>query len=131
MDKEWNELLKKAKEQLDTGEISSFINSGNYSCALMTDKGKIYYGVNIDAPLLKMSAERAAITNMISNGESKIKKIIVINELEEIVSPIDDAIIYMMELELDLNEVLTVKNNKAIKMLELLPDWWGTFRLNR
>ena len=131
MNNEWNDLIKRAKSKLNFGEISSFIDSGNYSCAILTDKGKIYCGVNINAPLLKMSAERAAITNMISNGEKNIVKIIVINELEEIVLPIEDTLTYLMELELNLSNISTIKNDKEIKMIDLLPDWWGTFRISR
>ena len=78
-----------------------------------------------------MSAERAAITNMISNGEKNIVKIIVINELEEIVLPIEDTLTYLMELELNLSNISTIKNDKEIKMIDLLPDWWGTFRISR
>ena len=38
MNNEWNDLIKRAKSKLNFGEISSFIDSGNYSCAILTEK---------------------------------------------------------------------------------------------
>ena len=131
MNKEWNELIEKAKSNLNSRDVSSFVNSGNYSCAILTSKGNVYCGVNISSMLLKTTAEKSAITNMISNGENDITKIVVINELEELVSPIIEAILYIAELDLDLNNVLTLKKDKEIKLSELLPDWWGTIRIAR
>jgi len=131
MDKEWNLLLEKAKKNLSNQETTSFINTGNYSCALMTDKGNVYTGTNIYSTTIRLSAEQSAITAMLNNGEKRITRLLVINELEEIISPLVDTFLYLTELELDLNNILTINKKKEIRMIELIPDYYGTFRIAR
>lgn len=59
---------------------AGFISSADgVAAAILTDKGNIYTGVCIDTSCtLGMCAERNAIANMITNGESKIVKLVCI-----------------------------------------------------
>ena len=75
----WKEMFEKAKAVQNSREISPFIDAGGVSAAILTDKGNIYVGVCIDTSAsLGMCAERNAIANMITNGESKITKVLAI-----------------------------------------------------
>ena len=73
----WDELYERAKEKLNPRTISPFIEAGGVAAAILTDQGNIYTGVCIDtASTLGMCAERNAIANMITNGESRIVKLV-------------------------------------------------------
>lgn len=75
----WEELYIRAKTVQKPKKISPFIEAGSVSAAILTVDGNIYVGVCIDtASTLGMCAERNAIANMITNGESKIDKVVAI-----------------------------------------------------
>ena len=72
----WDRLYIAARKVQYERKISPTIDAGAVCAALLTEKGNIYTGVCIDtACSLGMCAERNAIANMITNGESHIKKI--------------------------------------------------------
>ena len=74
---DFTELLEIAKGKYNPRRISSFIEAGSVSAAILTEDNNVYTGVCIDTSCsLGMCAERNAIANMIANGESKIKKIV-------------------------------------------------------
>lgn len=129
MTREWNKLFIEAKKRLNTKEISPFITAGSYSCAIQTIDNNIYTGVTIvTTSSLSNSAETNAILNMINNGENKIKKIIILNELEELIMPCEEGIKNILELDINPEEVELLLEEKTIKLSDVLPDWWGTFR---
>ena len=69
----WTKLYNEALSVLNPRTVSPFIEAGGVGAAILTDKGNIYKGVCIDtASTLGMCAERNAIANMLTNGESKI-----------------------------------------------------------
>ena len=75
----WNKLYNAAKAVQNDRSISPFIDVGGVAAAILTKQGNIYVGVCIDtASTLGMCAERNAIANMITHGESKIKKVVAI-----------------------------------------------------
>ena len=129
--KEWNLMIAKAKHNLNASDVSNFLSCGTYSCVVLTEKGNVYSGININSNLQNISAEKAALSNMVSNGETKVKKILVMNELEETILPIDDLFMCLIELNIDLNKVLIFSKDQEYKMNDLVPDWWGTFRISR
>lgn len=58
-------------------DISPFIYAGQVVSAIETDKGNVYYGVCVDAVCnWGTCAERSAVFNMITHGESKIVKVL-------------------------------------------------------
>jgi cytidine deaminase len=75
----WDELYKKALSVQNARSISPFIDAGGVAAAILTKQGNVYLGVCIDtAASLGMCAERNAIGNMITNGESEIDKVLAI-----------------------------------------------------
>ena len=127
-DKLYNEAIKVQKKRA----ISPFVEAGSVAAAILTKSGNIYVGVCIDtASSLGMCAERNAIANMITNGESQIEKVVAVMSDGSVGSPCGSCREYMMQLDKDSGEIeiLLDKNTKeTIKLKELLPDWWGTNR---
>lgn len=133
MDNEWTLLFNEAKAKLNPRTISPFIEAGGVAAAIMTDKGNIYTGVCIDtACTLGMCAERNAIANMITNGESKIVKLVCVMGDGSVGSPCGACREYLMQLDKDSPkmEILTdFETQSTITLGELVPDWWGKDRM--
>jgi cytidine deaminase len=73
---EFKELYVIAKSKINPRKISPLIEAGEVSAAILTENGNVYTGVCIDtACTLGMCAERNAIANMITNGESKMETV--------------------------------------------------------
>ena len=126
---EWEKLYSEAKKVQNNRVISPFVEAGGVSAALLTKNGNIYTGVCIDtACSLGMCAERNAIASMITNGESKIKKIVAIMSNGEIGLPCGSCRELMMQLDRDSGDIeilLDLEKNKTIFLKDLLPNWWG------
>jgi cytidine deaminase len=126
----WNELYNAARKVQNDRSISPFINAGGVAAAILTRKGNIYVGVCIDtACTLGMCAERNAIANMITNGESQIDKVVAVMEDGSVGSPCGACREYMMQLDKDSGEIeilIDLEELKTAKLKELIPDWWGS-----
>lgn len=75
-----------------------------------------------------MCAERNAIANMITNGESQIEKLVAITPDGKVGSPCGACREYMMQLDKDSGEIeilVDYETRKTVRLKELLPDWWG------
>lgn len=130
----WKELYDAAIKVQNNRTISPFIDAGGVAAAILTKKGNIYVGVCIDtASTLGMCAERNAIANMITNGESQIEKVVAVMPNGKVGSPCGACREYMMQLDKDSGEIeilLDLENEKTIKLKELIPNWWGTDRFS-
>ena len=133
----WDTLYKKALEVQKSRNISPFIEAGQVSAALLTKQGNIYVGVCIDtACSLGMCAERNAIANMITHGESQIDKIVAIMPDGSVGTPCGACREFMMQLDEhsgDIEILLDLETKKTITLKELVPNWWGEerFRIER
>ena len=131
----WDTLYKKALEVQNGRVISPFVDAGGVAAAILTVSGNVYVGVCIDtACSLGMCAERAAIANMITNGESEIDKVVAVMTNGEVGSPCGACRELMMQLSPDsVNiEILKDKNTKeTVTLGELMPDWWGRPRFGK
>lgn len=132
MDKIWLNLYKEAKNKLQTREVSPFIESGTYSCALLTKNNKIFTGISVLSNTgLNITAEKSAIISMLNNNEKNITKMVILNELEETITPSIECFTYLSELsdiEDDIEVLVNINKGIVKKVSELLPNWWGTFR---
>jgi len=132
MENVWNKLYNAAKSVQNGRTISPFIDAGGVAAAILTKKGNIYVGVCIDtACTLGMCAERNAIANMITHGESEIEKVVAVMSDGSVGSPCGACREFMMQLDKNSGdiEILTdLESGSSIKLKELVPDWWGTRR---
>ena len=128
----WKKLYDAAVKVQNSRTISPFIEAGGVTADMLPKKGKIYVGVCIDtASTLGMCAERNAIANMITNGESQIEKVVAVMPNGKVGSPCGACREYMMQLAKDSGDIeilLDLENEKTVKLKELIPDWWGTDR---
>ena len=131
----WDKLYNEAKSKLNPRVISPFIEAGDVAAAILTDKGNIYTGVCIDtACTLGMCAERNAIANMITNGESKIVKLVCVTNDGKVGSPCGACREYLMQLDKDSSKMeilLDCETKSTITLEELIPDWWGKDQMNQ
>ena len=130
----WDKLYSAAVKVQNGRTISPFIDAGGVAAAILTKKGNIYVGVCIDtASTLGMCAERNAIANMITNGESQIEKVVAVMPDGSVGSPCGACREFMMQLDKNSGEIeilLELETEKTIKLKELVPDWWGYERFS-
>lgn len=131
----WDVLYERAAEVQNGRVISPFVDAGGVGAAILTKRGNIYVGVCIDtACSLGMCAERAAIANMITNGESEIDKVVAVMTDGSVGSPCGACRELMMQLSKDSPniEILTDRDTySTVRLGELMPDWWGRERMER
>ena len=131
----WDVLYEKALEVQNGRVISPFVDAGGVAAAILTKAGNIYVGVCIDTcSSLGMCAERNAIANMITHGESEIDKVVAVMSDGRVGSPCGACREFIMQLSKGSGEIeiLTDKESHGcITLGELMPDWWGKSRFER
>ncbi len=89
-------------------------------------------GVCIDtAASLGMCAERNAMANMITHGESQIEKILAVMRDGTVGPPCCVCREFMMQLDRDSGEIevmLDYEPRRIVHLRELVPHWWGSGR---
>ncbi len=124
MDKDFERLLVEAKKYARKRILSEYAYCGHVSCALMSSKGNIYTGININSKCaLGNCAEQAAILEMLKHGESEIKKIVSYSVKGFIYSPCGKCreLIRMIDSK-NLETKVMVSENKYCTISELLPE---------
>ncbi|MBQ9771874.1 MAG: cytidine deaminase [Lentisphaeria bacterium] len=128
----WKELYERAVAVQNNRIISPFIEAGAVGSAILTENGNIYTGVCIDtASGLGMCAERNAMANMLTHGESLIRKVVAVMPDGKVGSPCGACREFMMQLDSRSPEIqilLQLSPLKIITLGELMPDWWGKKR---
>ena len=130
----WKELYKEANKNNHQKNISPFINAGYVTCVIESSKDKIYNGSNIvTSSKLSMCAETSAVANMVSNQDYVIRKMVIVNELGELLMPCENCMEYLMDFcdDEDFEILVDAQKEKTIKFHDLLPDYWGTFRASK
>ena len=119
-------LIEKAKSIVKPKEIKHGFTVADCGCALVTDKGNIYIGVNIDTcSSMGFCAEHSAIAAMVTNGEYKIKKIVAVLEDGTVLPPCGRCREFMYQIDKDnLDTDVIIKKDKTVKLKDLLPYTW-------
>ena len=129
MDQIWNTLYQAAKEARNPRRISDYVTAGEVSAAILSASGKIYTGVCMDTcSTLGICAERNAIFNMITCGESQISKVLAILPDGTTGAPCGACRELMVQLMpgtyQDVEIMLDYENEKIVTLGELTPHWW-------
>ena len=129
MDKTWEKLYLAAKEVQNGRKISDYVEAGGVAAAILTSSGKIYVGVCIDTcSTLGICAERNAIFNMITNGESEIIRVLAIMPNGKTGAPCGACRELMVQLMpekyKDIEIMLDYENERVITLGQLTPEWW-------
>lgn len=129
MDKIWEKLYNTAKSVQNDRQVSRFIEAGCVAAAVLSDSGKIYTGVCVDtASTLGICAERNAIFNMITNGESRISKVIAVMPDGNIGAPCGACRELMVQLMPDdyknIEIMMDYNAGRVVTLGEITPEWW-------
>ncbi len=122
-------MYSAAKAVQNGRKISDYIDAGGVAAAVLSASGKIYTGVCIDTcSTLGICAERNALFNMITNGESIIKKVLAIMPDGKLGAPCGACREFMVQLMPDnykeIEILLDYETEKIISLGELTPHWW-------
>ena len=129
MDKIWEEMLAAALKVQNGRQISRYVEAGGVAAAVLSESGKIYTGVCVDTcSTLGICAERNAIFNMITNGESKISRVLAIMSNGKTGAPCGACRELMVQLMpegyKDIEIMLDYEKSRVITLGELTPEWW-------
>ncbi len=118
-----------AKAVQNDRKISDYIDAGGVAAAVLSSTGKIYTGVCIDTcSTLGICAERNAIFNMITNGESRIDKVLAIMPDGKSGAPCGACRELMVQLMpqdyRNIEIMLDYEKEKIVRLGELTPEWW-------
>ena len=129
MEAVWNNLYEAAKRVQNERKISDYIDAGGVAAAILSSSGKIYTGVCIDTcSTLGICAERNAIFNMITNGESIIQKVIAIMPDGKTGAPCGACRELMVQLMpktyQGIEIMMDYETGKVVTLGTLTPEWW-------
>lgn len=125
----WNELYEAAKWVQNERKISDYIDAGGVAAAILSSSGRIYTEVCIDTcSTLGICAERNAIFNMITNGESIMQKVIAIMPDGKTGAPCGACRELMAQLMPDdyqnIEIMMDYETGKVVTLGTLTPEWW-------
>lgn len=129
MDKIWNEMYEAAKAVQSERRISEYVTAGEVSAAVLSKSGRIYTGVCIDTcSTLGICAERNAIFNMITNGETEIVRVLAIMPDGRSGAPCGACRELMVQLMpdnyKDTEIMLDCESERTITLGDITPEWW-------
>ena len=118
-------LYNAALEVLKPRRISEDIEVGGVAAALVTDKGNIYRGVCIDtACSMGFCAEHAAVSAMVTAGESRVEAIVAVGWDKKVMSPCGRCRELLMQLGYPETRVF-LSPGTAVTVREILPYYWA------
>lgn len=118
-------LTQIARQTLNPRQLTEDSSAGSVAAALITDQGNVYTGVCIDTPCsMGFCAEHAAIAAMVTAGESRIEKIVAINDEAGIVAPCGRCREFMYQINHDNYSTQILLRSGIVMLEELLPHVW-------
>lgn len=125
----WAKLYDAAKAVLNPRQVSNVVDAGGVAAAIESASGKIYVGVCVDtACTLGICAERNAIFNMLTNGESAFRRVIAIGSKGKVMPPCGACRELMSQMMpgtyRDVEIMLDYETGRVVKLGELTPEWW-------
>lgn len=129
MDQVWYKLYDAAKRVQNGRKISDYVEAGGVAAALLSASGRIYTGVCVDTcSTLGICAERSAIFQMLTNGESEIKKVLALMPDGRTGAPCGACRELMVQLMPDsyggIEIMLDMERGETATLGELTPAWW-------
>lgn len=118
-------LTQIARQTLNPRQLTEDSSAGSVAAALITDQGNVYTGVCIDTPCsMGFCAEHAAIAAMVTAGESRIEKIVAVNDEAGIVAPCGRCREFMYQINHDNYSTQILLRSGIVMLEELLPHVW-------
>jgi cytidine deaminase len=104
--------------------------TAHIGCALVTEKGNIYLGVDIETPCsMGFCAEHTAIGAMVTAGESQIQKVVAVylepDNTLRVLPPCGRCREFIHQVdERNLQTIVILSEDKEVTLSELLPYRW-------
>jgi cytidine deaminase len=119
-------LIDIARSVVSPHKMRHGFTSADVGSALITSRGNVFVGVCIDTCSgLGFCAEHSAIASMVTNGEYKIKKIVAVTKDGKVLPPCGRCREFISHIHEDnINAEIIVKEDKILKLKELLPYSW-------
>ena len=136
----WEKMYLKAKAEYHPEEVSPFIDAHHVVCAIEAENGEIYTGFCIEGAsgVINLCAERVAGLNMyIQSGQTVVKKLIAFRDNPPSGNggmPCGACREFFMQLSAqnkDMEILTDFETRKTIKLIDLLPGWWGWKRYKK
>jgi len=129
MDEIWEKMLVAALSVQNGRKISEYVEAGGVSAAVLSASGRIYTGVCVDTcSTLGICAERNAIFNMITNGESEIRRVLAVMPDGRSGAPCGACRELMVQLMPDTYKNVEIlmdrESGRVMTLGELTPEWW-------
>ena len=129
MDKIWNDMYAAAKAALNPRRISEYVSCGEVAAAILSKGGNIYTGVCVDTcSTLGICAERNAIFNMLTCGESEIDKVLCILPDGSSGAPCGACRELMVQLMAGhygaIEIMLDYSTGRTVTLGQITPEWW-------
>jgi cytidine deaminase len=129
MEQIWEDLYNAARAVQTPREISERVHSGGVAAAVESNSGKIYVGVCVDTSCtLGICAERNALFNMITNGESELRRVLALMPDGKTGAPCGACREFMTQLMpgryQNVEIMLDYEKNKVVTLGQLTPEWW-------
>ena len=129
MEKIWDELYVAAKQVLRPRRISDRMEAGGVAAAVEAGSGRVYVGVCVDAACsLGVCAERNAIFNMITCGESVLRRVVAVDWDGRALPPCGACRELMAELMPETYKsveiMLDYEAARVVTLGALTPEWW-------
>lgn len=133
----WEKLYNEAKKEYHPETVSPFIDAHHVVCAIEAENGEIYTGFCIEGAsgVIALCAERVAGLNMyIQSGQTVVKRLIAFRNEPPTGNggmPCGACREFFMQLSdknKDMEIMLDYNSRKTIKLIDLMPHWWGWIR---
>ena len=125
----WEKLYDAARAVQNDRRISQYIEAGCVAAAVLSGSGRIYTDVCVDTcSTLGICAERNAIFNMITNGESRIEKVIAVMPDGKTGAPCGACRELMVQLMPEdykgVEIMMDYDTGRVVTLGEITPEWW-------
>lgn len=120
------ELIKTARKVVGEYTLGNDdFSAGSVGAALLTTKGNIYTGINIDVSCgIGFCAEHSAIAEMLKNKETQIEMIVAVNT-ESIIPPCGRCRELLFQVDKrNIHTKVYLSEEKYMTLDELLPHRW-------
>ena len=129
MEPVWKELYKAAKAVQNDRQVSDYVEAGGVAAAILSGSGKISTGVCVDTcSTLGICAERNAIFQMLTNGDTRPTKVLAVMPDGKCGAPCGACWELMVQLMpegyRDVEIMMDYESGRVVTLGELTPEWW-------